>query len=317
MEYRRLGRAGVKVSRICLGTAFRSGQEEKVCTRVIERAVDLGCNFIDCANNYGRGRSEKILGKAIKGKRDDLVLTTKVWTPTGKGPNDCGLSRFHIMREVERSLERMQIDHVDIYYLHNVDPETPLEETLRSMEDLVRQGKVRYVGASNYTARGVTELLWAADVGGFEPIACLQNQYNLLNRREIEPELFPLCQRHGLGLMTYSPLAVGLLSGRFRRGQEPPEGTPWTGERLDRDLSEQGDQVIQKLIDIADNRGRTPAQVAIAWILDHPEVTAPIIGPDLPEHVDEVFGAQEFELTREERQALDEVSQWKESGRNL
>lgn len=317
MEYRRLGKAGVKVSRICLGTAFRGGQDEKVCTQVIERAVDLGCNFIDCANNYGRGRSEMILGKAIKGKRDDLVLTTKVWTPTGEGPNDRGLSRFHIMREVERSLERMRTDHVDIYYLHSVDPETPIEETLRSMEDLVRQGKVRYVGASNYTARGVTALLWTADVGGFEPIVCLQNQYSLLNRREIEPELLPLCQRYGLGLMTYSPLAVGLLSGRFRRGQKPPEGTPWTGERLDRALSEQGDQVVQKLIDIAADRGRTPAQVAIAWILDHAEVTAPIIGPDLPEHVDEVFGALEFELTREERQALDEVSQWEEPGRNL
>ena len=314
MEYRKLGRAGVKVSRICLGTAFRAGLEEAICARVIERAIDLGCNFIDCANNYGRGRSEEILGRVLKGKRDDLVITTKVWTPTGQGPNDRGLSRFHIMREVERSLQRLQTDHVDIYYLHNVDPDTEWEETLRTMEDLVRQGKVRYVGASNYRAWQVAELLWTAENRGWQPVTCLQNQYNLLCRRGIEPELMPLCRRHGLGLTTYSPLAVGLLTGRFRRGQEPPEGTPWRRERLDERLSERGDGIVGTLIHIAQQRGETPAQVAIAWLLDHPELTAPIIGPDLPEHVDEAFGAVELQLADEERRVLDEVSQWEEPG---
>lgn len=314
MEYRKLGRAGVKVSRICLGTAFRANLEEAICARVIERAIDLGCNFIDCANNYGRGRSEEILGRALKGKRDDLVITSKIWTPTGQGPNDRGLSRFHIMREVERSLQRLQTDHVDIYYLHSVDPDTEWEETLRTMEDLVRQGKVRYVGASNYRAWQVSELLWTADTGGWQPITCLQNLYNLLCRSEIEPDLMPLCRRHGLGLMTYSPLAVGLLTGRFRRDQAPPAGTPWNRERLAETLSERGDGVVRTLIDVAGKRGQTPAQIAIAWLLDHPEITAPIIGPDLPEHVDEAFGAVEVQLTAEERQMLDEASQWVEPG---
>jgi len=221
MEYRRLGKAGVKVSPLCLGTGVRGELDEARLTRTIERAIDLGCNFLDCANNYGRGRSEQVLGKAIRGKRDDLVITSKVWTPTGPGPNDRGLSRYHIMREVERSLEKLGTDRIDIYYLHNVDPETELEETLRTMEDLVRQGKVRYVGASNYGASQVVELLWTADRLGLEPIACLQNQYNLLHRWQMEPELLPLCRRYGLGLITYSPLAIGLLSGRFRRGEAP------------------------------------------------------------------------------------------------
>jgi aryl-alcohol dehydrogenase-like predicted oxidoreductase len=227
------------------------------------------------------------------------------------------LSRYHILREVERTLVKLQTDHVDIYYLHHVDPETELEETLRTMEDLVRQGKVRYVGASNYDAAQVIELLWTADRLGLEPIVCLQNQYNLLHRWRIEPKLLPLCQRYGLGLMTYSPLAIGLLSGRFRRGQTPPTGTPWTEARLDEALSERGDLVIQRLVELAKERGVTPAQMAIAWVLDHPEVTAPIVGADRPEYVVDVFGALQIELSREERHALDQVSQWEVPGRYL
>ena len=317
MEYRRLGKAGVKVSPICLGTGVRGPLDEMLFVRTIERAIDLGCNFIDCANNYCGGQSEIILGKAIKGKRDDLVITSKVWTKIGDGPNDRGLSRYHIMQEVERSLKKLQTDRIDIYYLHSVDAETELAETLRTMEDLVRQGKVRYVGASNYSAAQVVELLWTAERLGLEPIVCLQNQYNLLHRRNIESELLPLCRRYGLGLTTYSPLAVGLLSGRFRRGEEPPTGTPWNRERLQNVMTERVDRVVQTLIDLAEERGATPAQMAIAWLLAHPEVTAPIAGADWPEYVDDVFGALEINLTREECQTLDEVSQWQEPGQYL
>jgi aryl-alcohol dehydrogenase-like predicted oxidoreductase len=316
VKYRRLGKAGVKVSPLCLGTGVRGELDEVSLTRSIERAIDLGCNFIDCANNYGRGQSEIVLGKAIVGKRDDLVITSKVWTPTGPGPNDRGLSRFHIMREVERSLTKLGTDRIDVYYMHRVDPETELEETLRTMEDLVRQGKVRYVGASNHSAAQVIELLWAADRLGAEPIACLQNQYNLLHRWTVEPELLALCRRYGLGLTTYSPLAIGLLSGRFRRGEEPP-GTFWTQARLDEALSERGDRVVQTLIGLAAERGVTPAQMAVAWILDHPEVAAPIVGADRPEYVDDVFGALDIELTDEERKTLDAVSSWEVPGRYL
>ena len=309
MEYRRLGQAGIKVSPICLGAGVRGDLDEERFIRSIERAIDLGCNFIDCANNYGRGQSEILLGRAIKGKRDSLVITSKVFTRVGPGPNDQGLSRSHIMREVERSLKKLQTDWIDIYYLHKVDPETRIEETLRTMEDLVRQGKVRYVGASNHTAAQVVELLWAADRLGLEPIVCLQNHYNLLHRWEVEPELLAVCRRYGLGLMTYSPLAVGLLSGRFRRGVTPPADTYWDQQRLQEALSERADRVIQALVGMVDQRGTTPARLALAWILDHEEITAPIVGADRPEYVDDVFGALAIELTQQERLALDAVSQ--------
>ncbi len=315
MDYVRLGRAGVRVSRLCLGTAFRGywngHTEEATAIRTVETAIDLGCNFIDCANYYYQGRCEDLLGKAIKGKREDLVVTTKVWSPIGEGPNDQGLSRFAIMREIERSLKRLQTDYIDIYLLHNWDPNTELDETLKAFDDLVRQGKVRYVGACNFTAAQTVEALWTADRGGLDPFFVLQNQYNILQRWGIEPEILPICKQHGMGMMTYSPLAVGLLTGRFRRGQTPPAASAWTaGDRFDAALDEKSDQIIQRLFDIGQAQNKTPAQVAIAWILANDDVTAPIIGPDRPEHVEEVFGALEVKFSAEELQALDELSQW-------
>jgi 1-deoxyxylulose-5-phosphate synthase len=314
MRYVRLGRAGVKVSRICLGAGVRGDLDEARFGRTVERAIDLGCTFIDCANNYGRRRSEPLLGQAIKGKRDDLVITSKVFTPVGPGPNDRGLSRYHILREVERTLARMQTDRLDVYYTHNVDPETEPEETLRTLEDLVRQGKVRYLGASNHSGAQAVELLWIAQRLGLEPIVCLQHEYSLLRRQRVESEIVPVVRRFGLGLVAYSPLAVGLLSGRFRRGQAPPPGAFWTPERLEQALTPRGDAVVETLLTLARARGATPAQLAFAWLLDHPEVTAPITGADTPELVDEVFGALDITLTTEERQALDAVSRWDEGG---
>ena len=315
MDYVRLGRAGVKVSRLCLGTAFRGywngHTEEATAIRTVETAIDLGCNFIDCANYYYQGRCEDLLGKAIKGKREDLVVTTKVWSRIGEGPNDQGLSRFAIMREVERSLNRLQTDYIDIYLLHNWDPNTELDETLKAFDDLVRQGKVRYVGACNFTAAQTVEALWTADRGGLDPFFVLQNQYNILQRWDIEPEILPICRQYGMGMMTYSPLAVGLLTGRFRRGQTPPADSAWTaGDRFDAALDEKTEQIIQQLVDIGEAQNKTPAQVAIAWILANDDVTAPIIGPDRPEHVEEVFGALDVEFSAEQLQALDELSQW-------
>ncbi len=315
MDYVRLGRAGVKVSRLCLGTAFRGywngHTEEATAIRTVETAIDLGCNFIDCANYYYQGRCEELLGKAIKGKREDLVVTTKVWSPIGEGPNDQGLSRLAIMREVERSLKRLQIDYIDIYLLHNWDPNTELDETLKAFDDLVRQGKVRYVGACNFTAAQTVEALWTADRGGLDPFFVLQNEYNILQRWGIEPELLPICRQYGMGMITYSPLAVGLLTGRFRRGETPPADSAWTvGDRFDAALDEKTEQIIQRLVDIGQAQNKTPAQVAIAWILANDDVTAPIIGPDRPEHVEEVFGALDVEFSAEQLQALDELSQW-------
>jgi 1-deoxyxylulose-5-phosphate synthase len=308
MNYRRLGQAGIKVSPICLGAGVRGLLDAKRFLQTIAHAIDRGCNFIDCANNYGVQQSETLLGQAIKGKRDQLVITSKVFTRIGPGPNDQGLSRAHILQQVHQSLKKLQTDWIDIYYLHNVDPETRLDETLRTMEDLVRQGKVRYVGASNHNAAQVIELLWAADRLGLEPIVCLQNHYNLLRRWEVEPELLGVCRRYGLGLMTYSPLAVGLLSGRFRRGAIPPVDTYWDQERLQVALNARADRIIQTLADLAAERGTSPAQLAIAWLLDHPEITAPIVGADRPDYVDEVVGALTITLTPQERQTLDAVS---------
>ena len=316
MEYQNLGRTGIKVSRVCLGTAFRGQQEENICIDVIDQAIDLGCNFIDTAL-YGEGRSETFVGKALAGKRDDIVICTKVMGSIGNSPNHTGLSRLNLMRAVEDSLRRLQTDHIDLYLLHTFDVQTPLEETLCALNDMVRQGKVRYIGCSNFRAWKIMEALWISDVRNLEAFICIQNQYNLINRHELEPDLMPLCSELGLGIMTYSPLAIGLLSGLFRRGQKPPANTPCSmGElqglspgkyNFEDAMTEQVDRTVQTLISIGKKHNKTPAQVAIAWILDHENVT-PILGADLPEHVDEVFGALDYKLDSDERAVLDKVS---------
>jgi 1-deoxyxylulose-5-phosphate synthase len=309
MDYRNFGKCGVKVSPICIGTAFRgSRNDEATCIKTIHRALDLGCNFVDSANVYG---TEAIVGKALKGKRDDIVLTTKVHSRIGPGPNDHSSARYHIMREVERSLRRLDTDHIDIYLLHQYDVDTPIEESLRAMDDLMHQGKIIYFGACNFSAWHLCEALWMSERHGINSFVGIQPQYNLINRHEAEPELMPLCRKHGLGMMTYSPLAIGLLTGRFRRGQPPPADSAWgAGSYLKYEaaMTEQADKIVQELIRIAAERGKTPAQVAIAWILDHEEISSIIIGPDQPEHVDENFGALGWKLSVEERVALDAVS---------
>lgn len=308
MEYRHFsGNASVKVSRFALGTGFRAHADEQVCADVLNRAIDLGCNFIDCANYYGRGRSETIVGHVIKDKRDDIVVTSKVWSRIGEGPNDEGLSAFHIMREVERSLKRLQTDYIDIYLLHNIDPNTRLEETLRAMDNLVQQGKVRYIGCCNHTGPLIVEALWLADKHNYAPYACIQNPYNLLERYKMETDLMPVTDKFGLGIMTYSPLAVGLLTGQFRRGQELTGLWAKRPDRFETYMTDQADAVIQTVVDIAKAHGVTPAQIAIAWLLDHDNIV-PILGPDHPDQVDDVFGALDIELSKEQRQQLDTVS---------
>jgi 1-deoxyxylulose-5-phosphate synthase len=319
MEYRPLGNTGVKVSELCLGTAFRAQDDEQICMRVIDRAIDLGCNFLDSAF-YGEGRSETVVGKAIKDKREEVFLCTKIFTTSHPAPNRSGLTRLNLIRGVEDSLTRLQTDHIDLYLLHSFDPDTPLEETLRALDDMVRSGKIRYIGCSNFRAWKIIEALWVSDRRNLARFVCIQNQYNLLNRWEIEPDLMPLCGEHGIGIMTYSPLAIGLLTGQFRRGLPPPDGNnPWNKKQEGRGFSahkydlevamtERVDQIVQTLVDIGARHNRTPGQVAIAWILAHPEITAPILGADHPEHVEEAFAAAEWRLPREERQALDDVS---------
>ncbi len=321
MHYRPLGNTGVKVSELCLGTAFRGQDDEQTCIRVIDCALDLGCNFIDCAF-YGQGRSETVVGKTIKDKREDVFLCTKIFGTRHPEPNKSGLTRLNLIRGVEDSLTRLQTDHIDLYLLHSFDPNTPLEETLRALDDMVRSGKIRYIGCSNFSAWKIVAALWQSDKRNLARFVCIQNQYNLLNRWEIEPDLMPLCGEHDIGIMTYSPLAIGLLTGKFRRGQTPPPGnTPWNKEEghgfsahkydLETAMTERVDQMVQTLADVGARHGRTPAQVAIAWILDHPEITAPILGADLPEQVDEAFKVVQWRPPADERQTLDEASQVK------
>ena len=230
MQYVDFGGAGVRVSRIALGLGFRGQASADEAQRLIEHAIDSGINFIDCANSYTLGagskpdatRSEEVLSRVLKTRRDEVVITTKVAGRSGPGPNDQGLSRCHIMREVERSLRRLGTDHIDVYLLHSFDLETPLEETLRALDDLVAQGKVLYVGCCNFAAWQVVKALWTQDGINADPFICVQNPYSLLNR-SLEREMFGLLGDQGLGAMVYSPLAVGLLTGVYSPDQPPPE----------------------------------------------------------------------------------------------
>ena len=314
MEYRQLGKSGVKVSPISLGTGFRCQPDDAVCERVIERALDLGCNFIDGSNFYGPGRSEVIVGRVLKGKRDDVVLTSKVWGRIGPGPNDEGLSRYHIIREAERSLKRLQTDRIDIYLQHGLDAETPAEEILGAMDDLVRQGKVIYAGSCNHPPWRLMEQIGICRAEGLAPVTVTQHPYSLLERHQVEGDLTELVQQYGLGLMTFSPLAIGLLTGRFRKGAAPGEGTPWDGRREDFDayMTDQAQRVIDELTQIAARIGKTPAQTALAWVLDHPQVTAAVIGPDTPAQVDDMMGSLGWRLDPGDREVLDAVSQRQE-----
>ena len=211
MKYVKIGGSGLKVSELCLGTmVFGSAADENESINIIARAMDDGINFIDTANGYNNGVSESIVGKALKGKREQAVLVTKVNAATGPGPNDKGLSRYNILNAVEHSLKRLQTDHIDLYFLHRPDYDTPLEESLRAMDDLVRSGKVRYVGMSNHFAWQLSKALWLAELKNFSPVICAQDLYNMLNR-DIELELLPFCRENDVGMMAYSPIALSLI----------------------------------------------------------------------------------------------------------
>ncbi len=319
MQYVNFGRAGVKVSRIALGMGLRGIGDAAEAARFVEYAIDRGVNFIDCANRYGlldnrvdaRGTSEQALSRVLKTRRDDVVLTTKVRGRMGEGPNDEGLSRYHILREIDRSLARLGTDHVDVYLLHGPDPETPMDETLRALDDVVTQGKARYVGCCNFQAWEVCKALWGADRLGMDPFVCVQDHYNLLYRG-LETEMFPFLRDSGLGLMVYSPLAVGRLSGRYRPGENPPGGSLWSHfsrEDYDAGFPVQAGAVLDALEEIAAGRGVTPAQAALNWVLSHGEVTAAITGSDSVELLDDTLAALDWELDAEERARLDRVSQ--------
>ncbi|HEY64661.1 MAG TPA: aldo/keto reductase [Caldilineae bacterium] len=317
MEYRFLGKTGLKVSELCLGSmTFGREADEETSWRILDRFVEAGGNFIDTADVYSQGVSEEIVGRWMKDKRrEDLIIATKVRFPMGDGPNDVGLSRKHILAAVEASLRRLNTDYIDLYQVHAWDDATPLEETLSTLDDLVRSGKVRYIGASNFSGWQLQKAIDISKQMGWEPFRCLQPLYNLLDR-STEWELIPVCINEGVGVIPWSPLRGGWLTGKYRRGMEkPPEGTRvdlaerqgWS-ESWSRYNNERTWRVIDELLAVAEEIGKTPAQVAINWLLRQPGVTAPIIGVRNLEQLEDNLGASGWALSEEHVKRLSEVS---------
>ena len=307
MEYGNLGNAGVKVSRLCLGTMmFGGATNEQDSIEIIHRAMDDGINFIDSANVYNDGEAESILGKAVSGRRDRVVIATKVFGARGDGPNDQGNSRIHIFNEVENSLRRLDTDYIDIYILHRRDYETPLEESIDALNDLVRQGKVRYAGCSNFYGYELAKALWISDRNRFAPMAVVQPLYNIVNR-DAELELFPCCREHGVGVMIYSPLARGVLAGKYLPGRTPPEGS-----RADRkdprmmvtEVREESYEVAQRLVPLAGAHDVTLTQFSLNWVLANPIVTSAIVGPRTMAQYEDNLGCLGWDISQK---ALDEI----------
>ncbi|MEA3400459.1 MAG: aldo/keto reductase [Armatimonadota bacterium] len=310
MEYRTLGGCGMKVSELCLGTMMFGGPtDEETSLRMIGTALDAGINFLDTADKYNAGESERVVGKALQGKREEIVLATKVTLPMGDGPNQMGSSRKHIMEGCEASLRRLGTDYIDLYYLHKPDPDTPIEESLSAMNDLVRQGKVLYVGLSNFAAWRVADAVGVQALHGWDRLAAVQPLYNIANR-DIEVELLPACDELRLGVVTYSPIARGVLTGKYAQHQEPPpESRAGRGnERLmQTEYRPSNLELAQQVVALAEEVGCTAAQLAVAWAMANELVTCPIIGPRTPEQLQDNLGALEVEVTPEIEARIDEL----------
>jgi aryl-alcohol dehydrogenase-like predicted oxidoreductase len=318
MQQRFMGRTGLKVSELCLGAmTFGRESSEEVSFQMMDHFAEVGGNFIDTADVYSRGISEDVVGRWLHGKhRDDFVIATKVRFTMGDGPNEVGVSRKHILAGVEGSLRRLRTDYIDLYQIHCWDRATPLEETLSTLDTLVRSGKVRYIGASNYSGWQLQKAIDLSRHVGWEPFTCLQPLYNLLDR-SLEWELIPVCQNEGLGVIPWSPLRGGWLSGKYRRDMAaPPDGTRiktateqgWS-ETWDKYNTERTWNVVDELFRIADETGKSPAQVALNWVLHQPGVTAPILGVRTMEQLLDNLGAAGWSLTPEHKARLDKVSE--------
>ena len=303
MDYTRLGNSGMKVSRICLGcmsfgSAFNWMVPEVTSFDIVRKALDLGINFFDTANVYSSGESEQILGRALKHfgvKREDVVIATKVYGPMGQGPNDRGLSRKHILHSIDASLARLGMDYVDLYQIHRFDLDTPLEETLEALHDVVKAGKVRYLGASSMPAYQFAKMLYRADQLRFTRFISMQNNYSLLYREE-EREMVPLCREEGVGLIPYSPIGGGLLAGSRRTGTIR-SGSVMARDRFNRKSDE---AVIDAVASVAAQRGVGAAQIAIAWLLAQRTVSAPIVGATKAAHLEDSVKAAGTQLSPDE-----------------
>jgi aryl-alcohol dehydrogenase-like predicted oxidoreductase len=316
MDYVNLGATGLKVSRICLGTmTYGSSKwrewvlDEEASRPLIRHALEAGINFFDTADMYSLGESEEVLGRALKDfgpKRDQVVIATKVFYPVGDDPNQRGLSRKHIMHAIDDSLRRLGTDYVDLYQIHRFDPETPIEETIQALHDVVRAGKALYLGASSMAAWQFAKMLYTADANGWTRFATMQNHYNLIYREE-EREMIPLCLEEGIGVIPWSPLARGLLAGKRRaetiRSRTDTYGKQIYGEKIGgADAS-----VIERVEAVAVEQGVAPVQVALAWLLQKPGVVAPIVGASKPQHLDDALAALRVQLTTEAITTLEEA----------
>ncbi|PYI51112.1 aldo/keto reductase family protein [Paenibacillus flagellatus] len=315
MLYRRLGGSGLKVSEISLGSWLTYGGyvEKQGAIDTIRKAYELGVNFYDTANVYMRGEAEKVVGEALRGyARESYVLATKVWGPMGDGPNDRGLSRKHIVEQCDASLRRLGLDYIDLYYCHSIDPDTPIEETLRAMDDLVRQGKVLYVGVSNWTAAMMAEAAHIADRRLLDRIVASQPPYSML-KRDIERDVIPVGAKYGIGQVVYSPLAQGVLSGKYKPGAEVPKdsraGSERGGQAIQRYLTADNLERVERLRRIADGLGLTLSQLALAWVLREPNVSSAIIGASRPEQVEENAKASGVAIPADALEAIEAALQ--------
>jgi len=310
VDYRNLGRAGLKVSEICLGTmTFGNGADQAEASRMVDTALGAGVNFFDTANSYVGGTSETMLGEALKGKRHEAVIASKVFNPMGHRPNDSGMSRLHIKQQIEGVLKRLQTDYVDLFFIHHVDHQTPLEEMLRAFDDLVREGKVLYTACSNFEAWRLMEALWLSDSKGWERFACYQPQYSLVVR-DIDEEIVPVLKLKGLGCVAWSPLGSGSLTGKYTPGSLKVQGSRsaegWGFQS--RFFAPNHADILQALLDTAKEIGRTPAQTALRWVMDQSFMTSAIVGARNAEQLKETLQAGGWRLPATALEKLHMVS---------
>jgi len=311
MRYRNLGKnCGLKVSPICLGTQyFGTAIDEQEALKIFNNATDKGINFVDTADIYGDGKSEIVVGKAIQGRREDVVLATKVFGPMGNGPNDGGLSRYHILNALERSLERLNTDYIDIYLLHDPDYSTPIEETLRALDVCVKSGKIRYIGCCNFYGWQLMEASAISERLNLEKFVCSQPLYNIVNR-DIEVELLPLSKKYGIGVTSYSPLARGVLAAKYHLGKKPPiDSRAGKGNKrlFETEWREESFRVADKLKEIASLRENTVTQFALGWVIANPLITSAIIGPRNLEQLEDNLGALDLKITPDDEELVNQL----------
>lgn len=306
MEYRQLGRSGLRVSVIGLGgNTFGRYADEAQTARIVHQALDLGINLFDTANVYGTGLSEELLGKALRERRDEALIATKAGMRMGDRPNEHGSSRKHVIESCHASLRRIGVETIDLFQIHSFDPTTPLEETLGALDDLVRAGKVRYIGCSNYDAWRVVQSLWISDREHYARYVSVQPEYSLLER-DVERELVPACLEFGLGIIPYYPLAAGVLTGKYKPGEPPPEGTRgYNNPRFEPRLRQETLEAVQRLDEWARERGHSVGELALAWLAARPGVSTIIAGTTRPEQVAANVRAAEWHLTDDDLHAVD------------